>query len=112
MSSRSPLSELLKLYEKHEGFKQQLETYSRQLELGEFKFFKDMLLTIKGVMLADVFSKGFSDLPAGEKDVLQRTYFNLNQWLDFMIQPMREINVKKGRLVNLANPTKGKAGPS
>ena len=111
MNSRNAVTELLRLYDKHDGFKQQLETYSRQMETKEFKFFRDMLLTMKGVILADVFSKGFSELGAADKDVLQRTYFQLNQWIDFMIAPMKAINEKKNRLVQL-NLTSGMARPS
>jgi hypothetical protein len=108
MSRPSVLRELLTLYEKHDAFKQQLETYSRQLEVGEFKFFRDMLLTMKGVILADVFSAQFSELGAADKDVMQRTYYQLNQWLDFMLGPMKAINAKKSRLVQM-NLTKVKA---
>ena len=111
MSRPSVLKELLTLYEKHDAFKQQLETYSRQIEAGEFKFFRDMLLTMKGVILADVFSNSFSELGAADKDVMQRTYFQLNQWLDFMLGPMKAINAKRSRLVQM-NLTKGKARPS
>ena len=110
MNNRNAVTELLRLYEKNDGFKQQLETYSRQLESKEFKFFRDMLLTMKGVILTDVFSKGFSELGAADKDVLQRTYYQLNQWIDFMIAPMKAINEKKDRLVQLnANTTAGKS---
>jgi hypothetical protein len=108
MSRPSVLKELLTLYEKHDAFKQQLETYSRQLEAGDFKFFRDMLLTMKGVILSDVFSNSFSELGAADKDVMQRTYYQLNQWLDFMLGPMKAINAKKSRLVQM-NLTRGKA---
>lgn len=112
MSSRSPLNELLNLYDKHDGFKQQLDTYARQVDMKEFQFFRDMLMTMKGVILTDVFSRKFTELGAADKDVLQRTYFQLNQWLDFMISPLKTIQSKKTPLVNQANPTKRKAGPS
>jgi hypothetical protein len=111
MNRPSVLRELLTLYEKHDAFKQQLETYSRQLEAGEFKFFRDMLLTMRGVILADVFSNSFTELGAADKDAMQRTYYQLNQWLDFMLGPMKVINAKKSRLVQM-NLTQGKARPS
>jgi len=75
-----------------------MENYSRQMDLPDFKFFKDMLLTIKGSILADMFSSDFTNLDPTEKDVWQRTYFNLNQWLDFLIMPSRYINAKKAKL--------------
>lgn len=111
MNSRNAVTELLRLYNKNDAFKQQIETYSRQMETGAFKFFRDMLLTMKGVILADMFSQGFSELGAADKDVLQRTYYQLNQWIDFMIAPMKAINEKKDRLVQM-NLTSGKARPS
>jgi hypothetical protein len=113
MSRPSVLKELLSLYEKHDGFKQQLETYSRQVDAKEFAFFRDMLLTMKGVILADVFSHSFSELGAADKDVMQRTYYQLNQWLDFMLGPIRAIQAKKNRLVKLStNTTAGKSASS
>jgi hypothetical protein len=42
---------------------------------------------------------------------MQRTYYQLNQWLDFMLGPMKAINAKKSRLVQM-NLTQGKARPS
>lgn len=112
MSRRSPLSEILRLYDRHEPFRQQLEMYARQLEQGDHAFFRDMLLTMKGVILADVFSTEFSELGAADKDVLQRTYFHLNQWIDFLVSPLKAINEKKARMAKLANPTRGKASPN
>ena len=77
-----------------------MESYSRQMDLPDLKFFKDMLLTIKGTMLADMFSNEFTNLTADEKDVWQRTYFNLNQWLDFLLSPSRYMTVKKSRIMS------------
>ena len=59
-----------------------------------------MLLTIKGSILIDVFSKDFTDLEANEKDVMQRTYFNINQLLDFLIAPSRYIQARKSRVLS------------
>lgn len=110
MSRPSVLRELLNLYEKHDAFKQQLETYARQMESKDFQFFRDMLLTMKGVILADVFSASFSELGAADKDVMQRTYYQLNQWIDFLLGPMKVIQAKKNHLVQM--PTVGKARPN
>jgi hypothetical protein len=68
------------------------------MDLPDFKFFRDMLLTIKGTILQDMFSSEFTNLDANEKDVQQRTYFHLNQWLDFMIAPQRYITQRKAKL--------------
>ncbi len=105
MSRRNFLSELLKLHESNESVKRGIESYSRQMDSPDFKFFKDMLLTIKGSILSDMFSHEFTELGADEKDVLQRTYFNLNQMLDFLIAPTRFIQKKKSRLISSAERT-------
>ena len=98
MNRRSLLNELLKLHETNDAVKRGMESYSRQLDLPDFKFFRDMLLTVKGSILADMFSVDFTNLDEKEKDVWQRTYFHLNQWLDFMIAPSRFISQKKAKL--------------
>ena len=102
MSRRNLLNDLLKLHESNDAVKRGMENYTRQVEQPDMKFFKDMLLTIKGSILIDVFSKDFTDLEANEKDVMQRTYFNINQLLDFLIAPTRYIQAKKARTMSHA----------
>lgn len=100
MSKRNLLNELIKLHDANDAVKRGVESYSRQMDLPDFKFFKDMLLTIKGSILADMFSRDFTELDANEKDVLQRTYFHMNTVLDFLIAPSRYIQKKKARTLS------------
>ena len=102
MSRRSLLNELLKLHDGNESVKRGVDGYNRRIDDPEFKFFKDMLLTIKGSILSDMFSHDFTELPADEKDVMQRTYYNLNTMLDFLIAPNRFIQAKKSKLISHA----------
>lgn len=100
MSRRNLLNELIRLHDANDAVKRGIESYSRQMDLPDFKFFKDMLLTIKGSILADMFSNDFTDLDATEKDVLQRTYFHINTVLDFLIAPSRYIQKRKARTIS------------
>ena len=102
MSRPNLLRELIKLNEVNESYRSSLATYSRMLEQGEFKFFRDMLLTLKGNILSEMLSSNFTELEAIEKDIMQRTYYNLNSWLDFLIAPTRYIQAKKAKLQNHA----------
>jgi hypothetical protein len=100
MNRRNLLNELVKLHDANDTVKRGIESYSRQMDLPDFKLFKDMLLTIKGSILADMFSSDFTDLDATEKDVLQRTYFHMNTVLDFLIAPSRYIQKRKERILS------------
>lgn len=103
MSRRNhPLNELLKLHETNDAVKRGIESYGRLLDQPDFKFFRDMLLTMKGTILNDMFSQTFTELDATEKDVAQRTYYYLNSVLDFLIGPTRYIQAKKSRLLSHA----------
>lgn len=102
MSRRNLLSELLHLHANNETVQRGMDSYGRFVDSPDLKFFKDMLLTIKGTILSDVFSGAFTDLSPDEKDVMQRTYYNLNTMLDFLIDPHRFIQAKKSKLINHA----------
>ncbi|OFW61323.1 MAG: hypothetical protein A2W01_11250 [Candidatus Solincola sediminis] len=109
------LNELFRMYESNSAFKQQLDSFSYQMEQPTFKFFKDVLLTLKGKLLTEMLSRAFSILPAEEKNIAQLTYYNLNQWLDFFLNPVGTIKQKEGRLLNLVektNLTRGKVKPN
>jgi len=48
-----------------------------------------MLMIIKGVMATDMFSSKYTSLPAEEKDVMQKTYYNIDQILTFLLDPIK-----------------------
>ena len=102
MSRRSLLNDLIKLHETNDSVQRGVDSWQRFLEMPDAKFYRDMLLTIKGTILSEVFSGAFTELDATEKDVMQRTYYHVNQLLDFLLAPSRYINKKKSRLINHA----------
>lgn len=95
MSRRNLLAELIKLHDSNDAVKRGIESYQRFLEAPDMAFYRDMLRTIQGAMLQDVFSNTFTELDATEKDVQQRAYFQINQLIDFLIAPSRWIQKKK-----------------
>jgi len=42
---------------------------------------------MKGVMASDMFSRTFTDLDQTEKDVMQKTYYQMDQILVFLLNP-------------------------
>jgi len=67
-------------------------------------------MTIKGTMATDMFSKKFTDLDSQEKDTIQKTYYNIDQMLTFLLNPLGWMK-KRSRWANLTN-LKGKDKPN
>lgn len=101
------LSDFVKFYEENEAFKQQLGQLDRVKATKEWKFYTDLLITIKGIMASDMFSKHHTLLDEREKDIVQRTYYNIDQMLTFLMNPLRWMK-KKSRWQNLKTNLKGK----
>lgn len=85
---RKTLNEFVLLYRDNEEFQQKIESLQRVIDTDEWKTFKDVLVTIRGVMATDMFSHKFTSLDATEKDIMQRTYYNIDQMLEFLLRPM------------------------
>ena len=81
-----------KLFNENDSFARQAQDYTRALKAQEWKFLTDAILMIRGQMAQDMFSKKFTELTETEKDVIQKTYYNINQILDFLINPQGWIN--------------------
>lgn len=82
------LNEFAKLYNSNTQFQNKFEQYARSLKSGDQEFYKDTLMILKVLMDEDMFSKKYTNLPAEEKDVLQRTYYNINLLFDYLLNPM------------------------
>ena len=86
--------------------------FERALKTKDWEFFKQVAITIKAEMQTDMFSKKFTELSLEEKDITQRTYYNINQILDFLLNPVgwtKKRHMKyqpKGKV----NPNQGKEG--
>ena len=101
------LNQFLELYKKNEAFQQELGQLDRAKATKEWKFYTDLLITIKGIMATDMFSKHHTLLDEREKDVIQRTYYNIDQMLTFLLNPVRWIE-KRSRWDKLKTNLKRK----
>ena len=81
-----------KLFNSNDEFARQTQDYARVLKTQEWKFLTDAILMIRGQMAQDMFSKKYTNLSETEKDVVQKTYYNINQILDFLVNPQGWIN--------------------
>ena len=74
-------------YVDNEEFRQRMDAYGRIIKTKEWEFFKDVLITVRGEILGDMFSQKFTNLEPDDKNSLQKTYFQINQLLDFLSDP-------------------------
>lgn len=109
---KSLLRDIFDAHKQNDEFKRQLENYARYISLPEGMFVKDFFTVIKGTILLTMLSAAYTRLDPTEKDVMQRTFFNITQMLDFLLAPVKSVQKKESRLQNLTsqrNPT-GKKG--
>jgi len=81
-----------KLFNENDEFARQVQDYTRALKTPQWKFLNDAMLMVRGQMAQDMFSKKYTNLSETEKDVVQKTYYNINQILDFLVNPQGWIN--------------------
>ena len=86
------IRELLDTYERYDEFKRKLQNYHNYIESDEGEFVRDVFRTTKMAINVEMFSARFTKLSASEKDVQQRTFYQLDQMLDFLMAPMRVVN--------------------
>lgn len=89
------LRELVKLYQENDEFKRRLESYQRAIKSEDWKFLTDTILVIKGNIYTDMLSARYTKLTPSEKDVAQRTYYQLMQVLEFLQDPLKWIKSKQ-----------------
>ena len=95
-----------KLFNSNDAFARQAQDYTRVLNTQEWKFLTDAIRLIQGQMAVDMFSKKHTNLTETEKDVVQKTYYNINQILDFLINPQGWINRRTKIKQELADQSK------
>ena len=86
---KSLLTQFITYFEQSEEFQRELTALERAIKSKEWQFFKTMLLSMQGIMANDMLSKKYTNLDPTEKDVTQRTYYNINQMLMFFMNPLR-----------------------
>lgn len=103
------LNQFIELYDNEEEYRRRLANYQRVLKTEEWAFLRDSLMTIKGVMMGDMFSRRFTDLDQQEKDVAQKTYYQMDQILTFLLNPSGWIKKRsKWQQLNPMGKPKGK----
>lgn len=95
------LNDLAKSYQVDDEFKSRVDNFQRALKSEEWRFFITLCMAMKNHMAVDMFTHKYTRLSADEKDVLQRTYANLNEVLDFFMRPLGHF-AKKSRFSNAA----------
>ncbi len=113
------LNKLVRLHESSNAdFNTKLGQYKRVMESPEWKFIRDTFLVMKSEMMQEIFSRPHTRLDKEEKDVIQRTYFNINEALDFLLQPDQWLKTKrrfsiaeaKRKVNSIVKPGGGKDG--
>lgn len=97
------LREIHETYGKDDEFKRQLENYARFIEQPDGRFLRDTFNVLKGTILVTLLSASYTKLDPMEKDVMQRTFFNISQLLDFLLSPVKTIKEKQNKLSNLTD---------
>ena len=101
---RSLIQNLLDLYEENDEFKRKLENYHNYIQSDDGRFAHDVFHTSKIGVLSELLSARFTKLPADEKDVQQRVFYQLDQMFDFLMAPMRLVNEKHRKQAAIYNP--------
>ncbi|MBW1719907.1 MAG: hypothetical protein JRJ43_10190 [Deltaproteobacteria bacterium] len=103
---RNPVKIFETLFNSNDAFARQAQDYSHALKSLEWKFLMDAIYLIRGQMAEDMFSRKFTELTETEKDVIQKTYYNINQILDFLGNPQGWINRRTKTKQGLADQAK------
>ena len=105
ISMKYLLKDIQEYMENDDSFRSKATNYSRTMKTQELEFMQSAILIIKGVMMKDMLSYQHTNSDAYEKDVTQRTYYNINQILDFLANPenwLRKKNKLKQMYANTA----------
>jgi len=82
------LNEFTDFFLKSEEFQREVTNLQRAIQSEQWGFYRKLLVTIRGMMATDMFSKRYTGLTPEEKDVMQRTYYNIDQMLNFLTNPI------------------------
>lgn len=81
------LKDIQDYMEQDDGFRQRSGQYTRAMKSEEWQFLNHAILIIKGKMMEDMLSLKHTNSDPYDKDVTQRTYYNINRMLDFLTSP-------------------------
>ncbi len=109
---KSLLNNFTVFYDTYDDFQHQVDQFQRAVETKEWAFYREHLLVIKSQMANNMLSKEFTNMKSEDKDVLQKTYYNINQILDYLESPVKWFK-RANRFKKVLKPNfKGKGNPS
>jgi len=82
------LNDLAKAYQADDNFKMKLDRFQHALKSEDWRFFITLAMAMKNHMAVDMFTAHYTKLTPQEKDIRQRTYANMNDVLDFFMNPL------------------------
>lgn len=102
MLNKSVVSRQLKKYiqvcSNNEEYQRRILAIERVIKSEEWKYVVQILWAIKNEMAIELLeSSKFTALPPDEKDKTQTVYANINEWINFLTNPMAWIR-KKGMI--------------
>jgi len=99
------LKDIQEFMENDDSFRQRAGTYTRSMKSEELAFMNEAIVIIKGIMMRHMLSQKYTNSDSFEKDIEQRTFYNIIQILDFLANPegwIREKNKLKQAYANTA----------
>ena len=109
---KSLLSNFVRYYDSYDEFQHKVDQYQRAIESKEWEFLRETILVIKSEMASQFLSKEVTNMSAEDKDVLQKTYYHINQILDYLNSPLKWFK-RRSRFKQVLKPNfKGKVKPS
>jgi hypothetical protein len=111
--NRNPVTRQLKRYVQicanNDEYQRRLHAIEQVVRSEEWKYVIQILWTIKNEMAIELLeSNKFTALPPDEKDKTQTVYASINEWINFLTNPMGWVK-KKGLIQLLTSKFKGEA---
>lgn len=112
---QTPVKRQLKKYVQvcasNDEYQRRLANLDRVVKSEEWKYAIQILWSIKNEMAVEMLeSKQFMALSPDEKDRIQTVYANINEWINFLTNPMGWVR-KKGMIQLLTSKFKGEFKP-
>lgn len=101
------LKKYVALYSTTEEYQRRMDALMRVSKSKEWRIVIELLWSIKNEMATELLqSSKFTKDDEQSKDVTQKVYHNIAEWIDFLTQPGKWI-AKKGRIQLLTQNLKG-----
>lgn len=82
------IADFVKEFITNDQFRDKASNYERAMKTDDWKFLRDTIYMLKNQMVQDILSKRYTTLDAGEKDITQKSYYQLNLIFDFLLNPV------------------------